>query len=151
MECWEYKKRAVRWHGGYCEYFLPTESPRDSKRQLRTVTWPIHRWKYRLNYQGIQNGNSIQWRAMFTVRRADEITDEIGSLVKPLKKVNILSTLSSLISPSSSLSQLSPTANNQPQKKKSPCSQHNKSYFLKSSRHSIRILIYRLIFISFCK
>jgi hypothetical protein len=55
---------------------------------------------------------------MFTVRRADEITDEIGSLVKPLKKVNILSTLSSLISPSSSLSQLSPTANNQPQKKK---------------------------------
>jgi len=25
------KKRAVRWRGGYCGYFLPTESPKDSK------------------------------------------------------------------------------------------------------------------------
>jgi len=63
------KKRAVRWRGGYCGYFLPTESPRDSKKsalygdetgspmnmptesprnskwQLRTVTRPVHRWK----------------------------------------------------------------------------------------------------------
>jgi len=70
MECWELKKkRVVRWRGGYCGYFvpteslrdskksalygdetgssmnMPTESPRDSKHQLRTVTRPVHRWK----------------------------------------------------------------------------------------------------------
>jgi hypothetical protein len=80
---------AVRWCGGYCRYFLPMESPRDSKRQLRTVTWPIHRWKCRRNHRGIQNGSSIRWRALFAVRRADRITDGIGPSVKPSVKVNI--------------------------------------------------------------
>ena len=78
MECWELKKkRAVRWCGGYCGYFLSTESPMDSKRQLRTVTWPIHRWKCWQNHRGIQNGSSLRWLALFAVRGADEITYEI--------------------------------------------------------------------------
>jgi len=118
MERWEYiKKSAVHWRGGYCGYFLPTESPRDSKRQLRTVTWPIHRWNCRRNHRGIQNGSSVRWRALFIIRRADRITDRIVPSVKPSTKVNILLTLSSPISPSSSPSQLSPTANNQPPQK----------------------------------
>jgi hypothetical protein len=79
------KKRAVRWRGGYCGYFLP----KDSKHQLHTVTWPIHQWKCRWNHRGIQNGSSVRWRALFTVRRADGITDRIVSSVKPSTKVNI--------------------------------------------------------------
>jgi len=75
----------VRWRRGYCGYFLP----RDSKRQLRTVTWPIHRWKCRRNHRGIQNGNSVRWRALFTVRLADKITDGIVPSMKPSTKVNI--------------------------------------------------------------
>jgi hypothetical protein len=49
----------------------------DSKRQLRTVTWPIHRWKCWQNHRGIQNGSSLRWLALFAVRGADEITYEI--------------------------------------------------------------------------
>jgi len=71
------KKRAVRWCGGYCGYFLSTESPRDSKRQLCTVTRPVHRWKCRRNNQGIQNDSSVRWHVLFTIRIADGITDEI--------------------------------------------------------------------------
>jgi hypothetical protein len=56
-----------------------------------------------------------------------------------------LPTLSSPISPSSSPSQLSPTANNQPPKNKSPSSQH-KSYFFKFCGHSICVLIYQSFF-----
>jgi hypothetical protein len=150
-KCWEYKKG---WFADVEVISLPIESPRDSKRQLRTVTWPIHRWKCRRNHWGIQNGSSVRWHALFTIRRADGITDEIGSSVKPSAKVNIspryrtspplfLLLLSHLNSP------LLQTTS--PPKKKSPSSQHNKSHFLKSSRHSIRVLIYRWIFINFCK
>jgi hypothetical protein len=71
------KKRAVRWHGGYCGYFLPTESPKDSKCRLRTVTRLIHRWKCQRNHWGIQNGSSVRWRVLFTVRIANGITDRI--------------------------------------------------------------------------
>ena len=56
---------------------MPTESLRDSKRQLRTVTRPIHRCKCRWNHRGIQNSSSVRWRALFTVRIADRITDGI--------------------------------------------------------------------------
>jgi len=73
----------VTWR--YYGYFLP----RDSKRQLRTVTWLIHRWKCRCNHRGIQNGSSVWWRALFTVRLADEITDGIVMSVKSSTKVNI--------------------------------------------------------------
>jgi hypothetical protein len=79
----------VRWRGGFCGWFLPTESPRDSKRQLRTVTWPIQRHNHRRNHRGIQNNSSVRWRVLFTVRIADGITDEIIPSVKPSVKVNI--------------------------------------------------------------
>jgi len=69
----------------------------------------------------------------------------------PSAKVNI-SPISPSSSSFSSSSQLSPTANNQPpSQKKSPSSQHNKLYILKSSCHNICVLIYLWIFISFCK
>jgi len=71
------KKRVVHWRGGHCGYFLPTKSPRDSKCLLRTVTRPVHRWKYRRNHRGIQNDSSVRWRVLFTVRIANGITDEI--------------------------------------------------------------------------
>ena len=141
----------VHWRGGYCGYFLPTESPRDSKRQLRTVTWPIHQWKCRRNHRGIQNSSFVRWRALFTIRRADGISLS----VKPSVKVNISPLyrpsppLFLLLLPHLNSTQLQTT--NAPPQNKSPSSQHNKSYFLKSSRHSIRVLIYRRIFISFCK
>jgi len=83
------KKRVVRWRGGYCGYFLPTKSLRDLKCQLRTVTWLIHQWKCQRNHRGIQNGSSVRWRALFIIRRADEITDGIGPSVKPPTKLNI--------------------------------------------------------------
>jgi hypothetical protein len=68
---------------------LPTESPRDSKRQLRKVTWPIHRLKYRRNHRGIQTKIPVQWRALFTIRIADGLIDGIMSSVNPSTKVNI--------------------------------------------------------------
>jgi len=68
---------------------LPTDSSRDSKSQLRTVTWPIHRLTCRRNHRGIQNEISVQWRALFTVRIANGITDEIIMSVNPSAKVNI--------------------------------------------------------------
>jgi len=68
---------------------LPTDSSRDSKSQLRTVTWPIHRLTCRRNHREIQNEISVQWRALFTVRIANGITDEIIMSVNPSAKVNI--------------------------------------------------------------
>jgi hypothetical protein len=70
---------------------LPTESPRDSNRQLRTVTWPIHRQNCRRNHRGIQIGISVQWRDRFTVRMADGITDRSSPSVIPSAKLNIWS------------------------------------------------------------
>jgi len=67
----------VRWRGGYCRYFLPTESPKDSKCQLRTVMWLIHRCKCRQNHRRIQNGSTVRWRVLFADIVADGITDGI--------------------------------------------------------------------------
>ena len=127
------------------------KSPRDSKHQLRTVTWLIHRWKCRRNHQGIQNDSSVRWCALFIVRLADGIVPS----VKPSAKVNISPLqrpsppLFLLLLPHLNSTQLQTTT--PPPKKKSPSSQHNKLYFLKSSHQIIRVLIYRWIFISFCK
>jgi len=73
----------------FLRVILLTESPRDSKRQLRTVTWPIHHLKCRRNHRGIQTRSSVQWRALFTVRMADGLTDGIILSVSLLVKVNI--------------------------------------------------------------
>ena len=134
---------------------MPTDSPRDSKRQLHMVTWPIHRWKYRQTRRRIQNSSTVRWRALFADRLDDGFTYIIicwGSrrqkLIYPLKLDPILPYFSFffLISTLPNCKQPAP-----PPKKKSPSSQHNKTYIFKSSCHSIRVLIYRWIFISFCK
>jgi len=61
------KKKTVRWRGGFLGWFLLT----DSKLQLRTVMWPIHRLKCWRNYRGIRNSRSVRWRVNFSVRIAD--------------------------------------------------------------------------------
>jgi len=177
-ECWEFKKRG--WFA-YVEVIAGIFYRRNhrgiKKSQLRTAKRRVHRWtcrrnhqgiqngsfvrwrdrfideKCRRNHRGIQNGSAVRWRVLFTVRIADWITDDIfRRWIRRQKLIYPLPTLSSPISPSSSSSQLSPTANIQPpSQKKSPSSQHNKSYILKSSCHSIRVLIYLRIFISFYK
>jgi hypothetical protein len=81
------KSGSLTWR--FLRVILPTELPRDSKRQLRTVTWPFHRLKCQRNYQGIQTKISVQWCALFTVRIANELTDRIMSLMNPSVKVNI--------------------------------------------------------------
>jgi hypothetical protein len=56
---------------------MPTDSPRDSKRQLCMVTWPIQRWNCRWNNRRIQNGSTVRWRALFADRLANDFTDGI--------------------------------------------------------------------------
>ena len=140
------KSGSLTWR--FLRVILPTESPRDSKRQLRTLTWPIHRLKCQRNHREIQTGISVQWRALFIVRIADGITNGIILSVNPSVKVNICQLcgpspplfLLLLSHPNSPLLQTT-----SPPKKRSPSSQHNKSYFLKFCGHNIRVLIYRRI------
>ena len=79
----------------------------------------------------------------------DEITDGIHPSVSPSAKVNIwalyrpLPPLFLLLLPHPNSPLLQTTS--PPSKKKSPSSQHKKSYFLKFCGHNIRILIYRWI------
>ena len=105
-----------------------TESPRDSKRQLRTVMYPVCRQMSRRNHR--RNSSSV----------------------KPSVKVIYLevSPLFLLLLPHLNSSQLQ-TTSAPPQKKNLPLLSTNKSDILKSSCHSIRVLISRQIFISFCK
>jgi hypothetical protein len=115
----EIKKKGSSLTWKFLRVILPTESPKDSNRQLRTVTWSIHRQNCRWNHRGIQTGIFIQWRDRFTVRMANGIIDISSPLVIPSAKVNIGPLCRpSPISPSSFPSQLSPTANNQPPSQK---------------------------------
>jgi len=100
---------------------FPMELPRDSNRDLRTVTWSIHR-------------QTCRWNR----RQKESVGDSIGKS----EYITTLLTLPSPISPSSSPSQLSPPKlqTTTPQKK-SPSTQH-KSYFFKFCGHNIRVLIY---------
>jgi len=108
-----------------------TESPTDSKRQHHTVTCLVCRQISRRNHRR----NSLS--------------------VKPSVKVNIsprtrtYPPLFLLLLPHLNSPQLQTTS--PPSQKQFASSQHNKLYILKSSCHSIRVLIYRRIFISFCK
>jgi hypothetical protein len=106
---------------------MPTESPTDSKWVTYPVCRQISRWNHRRNSPSVKPSIKVN----------------ISPLTRPYPPL-ILLLLPHLNSP-----QLQTT--NAPPKKKSPSSQHNKSYILKSSCHSIRVLIYRWIFISFCK
>ena len=181
MKCWELKKKrggSLTWrllglfftdeiterfktsasYGDVIDSLMemPTDSPRDSKRQLHMVTWPIHRWKYRQTRRRIQNSSTVRWRALFADRLDDGFTYIIicwGSrrqkLIYPLKLDPILPYFSFFFLISTLPNCKQPAT--PPPQKKSPSSQHNKSYILKSSCHSIRVGIYRRIFISFCK
>jgi hypothetical protein len=150
-ECWELKKKggSLTWRllrvfftDGITEEFktsalygdvtdspmkMPTESLKDSKCQLRMVTWPIHRRKCRWNHRGIQNGNAVRWHALFATRGADEIIDGIvrwwsrrQKLIYPLSLDPMLPYFSVffLISTLPNCKQPAP-----PPKKKSPSSQ----------------------------
>jgi len=55
--------------------FFPTKSPTDSKRQPRTMTWPVRRLKCWRNHRGIRNGRSVRWRDRFTAWNSDGITE----------------------------------------------------------------------------
>ena len=88
-EIFRIKKKGGSLTWRFLWVILPTESSRDSKRQLRTVTWSIHRLKCRRNHRGIQTEISIQWCSLFTVRIADGLTDGIIPSVSPSAKVNI--------------------------------------------------------------
>jgi hypothetical protein len=110
---------------------MPMESPRDSKRQHRTVTCPVCRQRSRRNHR--RNNPSVK----------PSVKVNISPLTRPYPPYFsfffLISTLPNCKQPAP------------PLQKKSPSSQHNKSYILKSSCHSIRVLIYRRIFISFYK
>jgi hypothetical protein len=89
----------------FFQTMLPTESSRDSNRDLRTVTWPIHRQYHRQVYQ----------RDVF-----------VGDSIGKSQYIHTLLTLSSSISPSSSPSQLFPP-------KLQPTTHPNSPYFLNTS------------------
>jgi hypothetical protein len=132
---------------------LSMDSPRDSNREICTVTWPIHHQTYRRNHQGIQTGIFVQWSGRFTVRIADESADRSSPSVIPSVKVNIWSLcrpspplfLHLLPHPNSPLPNFKQPA---PPNKNYPSSQH-KSCFFKFCGHSIRVLIYRRILLFF--
>jgi hypothetical protein len=98
---------------------LPTDSPRDLKWQIRTVTCLC----FRQNHWHNNRRSFRRWN-----RRKKLIYDSSADPLIPY---------------------VSPSANNQPPlpppKKKSSSYQHNKLYFLKFCGHSIRVLIYRRI------
>ena len=72
----------------FLQAILSTDSPRDSNREICTVTWPIHCQTYRRNHQGIQTGIFVQWSGRFTVRIADESANRSSPSVIPSVKVN---------------------------------------------------------------
>jgi hypothetical protein len=111
---------------------MPTESQRDVKRQLRTVTCPVCRQRSRRNHR----------------RNSPSVKPSTKVNISPLTRLDV--PLFLLLLPHLNSPQLQKTTA-PPPKKKSPSYQHNKSYILKSSCHNIRVLIYQRIFISFCK
>ena len=100
---------------------MPTESPRDSNWNLRTVS------------------------CLFTVRTVDGLTDEIISSVRSSAKLIYDNSADPLLPyfffffPFPTLPYCRQPA--PPKKNKSLSSQHNKSYFLKFCGHNVRVLI----------
>ena len=131
----------------FLRVILPTDSQRDSNRQIHTVTWPIHCLNCRWNHLGIQTGISIQWCDRFTIKMVGGITDRSSPSVIPSAKVNIwpicrpFPSLFLLLLPHPN-SLLLQTTSPPPKKKKSPFSLHK---FFKFCGHNIRVLIYQQI------
>jgi len=105
---------------------MPTESPRDSKWQIRTV---IH-WFFRQNSRRNHRQKIRRWN-----RRKKLIYALFADPLFPYFSFFFL------IPTLPICKQLAPP----PPKQKSPWSQHNKLYFLKFCGHSIRVLIYQQI------
>jgi len=101
---------------------MPTESPRDSKWQIRTVTCRFFRQNHR---RKIRRWNHR--KKLIYVFSADPLLPYFSFFF-------LISTLPICKQPAP-----------RPPKQKSPSSQHNKLYFLKFCGHSIRVLIYRRI------
>jgi len=105
---------------------MPTESPRDSKWQIRTVTC----WFFRQNSQWTHRRNIRWWnrqKKLIYALSADPLLPYFSFFF-------LIQTLPICKQPAP----LHP-------KQKSPSSQHNKLYFLKFCGHNIRVLIYRRI------
>jgi len=155
------------------------ESSKDSKRQLRTVTWPIHHGNADRITEGfktsalygdmtdspmkMQTDSSTNLKrqhctvmCLFCRQISRWLHGRNNSSGKLSAKVNIspqtrpYPPLFLLLLPHLNSPQLQ-TTNAPAPPKKSPSSQHNKSYILKSFCHSIRVQIYRWIFINFYK
>ena len=66
-ECWELKKRGQFADAEVIAGIFYRRNHRGiQKRQLRTVTRPVHRWTCRRNHRGIQNVSSVWWQDRFT-------------------------------------------------------------------------------------
>jgi len=104
---------------------MPTESLRDSKCQIRTVTCRFfHQNSQRTHRQKIRRWNR-QKKLIYAL--------SVDPLRPYFSFFFLISTLPICKQPAP------------PPKHKSPSSQHNKLYFLKFCGHSIRVLIYRRI------
>jgi hypothetical protein len=99
---------------------LPTDSPRDLKWQIRTVTCLRFRQNHRRKHRRWN-----RWKKLIYVSSADPLLPYFSFFF-------LISTLPICKQPA-------------PLKKKSSSYQHNKLYFLKFCGHSIRVLIYRRI------
>jgi len=105
---------------------MPTESPRDLKWQIRTVTCRF----FRQNHRQFHRWKIRQWnhrKKLIYVRSADPLLPYFSFFF-------LIPTLFIYKQPSPL-----------PPKQKSPSYQHNKLYFLKFCGHSIRVLIYQRI------
>ena len=71
------KKKTGRWRRGFGRVMFTDGITDGFKTAARTVTWPVRHLKCQRNHRGIQNGSSVRWRVLFTVKIADEIMDEI--------------------------------------------------------------------------
>jgi len=111
---------------------LPTDSPRDLKWQIRTMTCLCFRQNHRRN-----NRRSFRrWN-----RRKKLIYDSSADPLLPYFSYFFLIPTLPICK--------QPAPPPPPQKKKSSSYQHNKLYFLKFCGHSIRVLIYRRILLIF--
>ena len=105
---------------------LPTESLRDLKWQIRTVTCQL----FRQNHRRVHRRSFRRWNhgeKLIYVRSADPLLPYFSFFF-------LIPTLPICKQPAPL-----------PPKKKSPLYQHNKLYFLKFCGHNIRVLIYRRI------
>jgi len=106
---------------------MPTESLRDSKWQIRTVTCQFFRQNSRRNHRRIVRWGNRRKKLIYALSADPLLPYFFFFFLIPTLPI---------------CKQPDPPP---PPKQKSPLSQHNKLYFLKFCGHSIRVLIYRWI------